>query len=74
MALALPHSLRMKYCYSDIDSDSNLDQVKAKYESTFSALRSRFPSLKFFHVTRLMTELPIWRSNPMASGQLSVTG
>jgi len=41
----------MKFCYVDIQSESNVDAVFNKYQATIDSLKNRYPNITFVHVT-----------------------
>src|SRR5271163_5177502 len=41
----------MKFCWGDIDSDTDVDALFARYRDTMAALERDFPNVTFIHVT-----------------------
>jgi hypothetical protein len=40
-----------KFCYIDVDPSTDVARVFAEYESTMTALKARYPTTRFVHVT-----------------------
>jgi hypothetical protein len=48
----------MKFCWGDIDSDTDVDALFARYRDTMAALERDFPDVTFIHVTVPLTKEP----------------
>ena len=48
----------MKLCYVDVNSDTDVDAVFARYRDTMAALERDFPAVTFLHVTTPVTTEP----------------
>ncbi len=45
----------LKLCYVDISADTDVTALFAKYQATHDALKAKFPSVEFVHVTAPLT-------------------
>lgn len=52
----------LKYCYSDIEHDTDLTAVKNKYSTVIQQIKSAYPNLKIFHVNTPLSTPGSWMS------------
>ncbi len=66
----------IKFCYIDINANTDVDELFTKYQQTLSALERDFPEVTFLHVTTPLTTAPgfkgrvksmLGRGNPIAA-------
>ncbi len=53
---APPEIAFMKFCYSDIERDSDVQEIFARYCATIDSLKASLPAVTFVHVTVPLTE------------------
>jgi lysophospholipase L1-like esterase len=41
----------MKFCYADFSANTNVDSLFSSYQTAFNNLQTRFPHVRFVHVT-----------------------
>ena len=52
-----------KFCFVDINSNTDIDKVFAHYKATMASLKSKYPKTKFVHFTvPLNTTLTTWKT------------
>jgi hypothetical protein len=48
----------MKFCYVDINAETNVEALFDIYKSAYESLKTKYPKIKFVHVTVPLTERP----------------